>query len=90
MKDEQGCVVLISLYVDDLIITGDTTYLIDEIKQQMSQMFEMKHLGELRYCLGLEIWRDSGQTFLSQAKYVKGLLEKFKMDQCKPALVPLQ
>ena len=36
MKDEQGCVELISLYVDDLIIIGDATYLIDEIKQQMS------------------------------------------------------
>lgn len=80
---------LISLYVDDLIITGDAIYLIDEIKQQMSYMFEMKHIGELRYCLGLEIWRDSGQTFPSQAKYVKGLLEKFRMDQCKSAPVPL-
>ena len=55
MKDEQGCVVLISLYVDDLIITGDAIYIIDEIKQHMSQMFEMKHLGELRYCIGLVI-----------------------------------
>ena len=76
-------------YVDDLIITGNAIYLIDEIKQQMPQVFEMKHLGELRYCLSLEIWRDSGQTFLSQAKYVKGLLEKFRMDQCKLAVVPL-
>eukprot|EP00253_Pinus_taeda_P031047 PITA_31047 len=50
----------------------------------------MKHLGELRYCLGLEIWRDSGQTFMSQAKYVKEMLEKFRMDQCKSAQVPLQ
>jgi len=32
MKDEQGCIVLISLYVDDLIITGDVINLIDEIK----------------------------------------------------------
>lgn len=90
MKDEQGCVVLISLYVDDLIIKSDAIYLIDEIKQQMSQMFEMKHLGELRYCLGLKIWRDLGQTFMSQAKYVKGLLEKFRMDQYKFEMVPLQ
>eukprot|EP00253_Pinus_taeda_P023664 PITA_23664 len=90
MKDEQGCIVLISLYVDDLIITSDATYQIDEIKEQMSQMFEMKHLGELRYYLGLEIRRDSGQTFLSQAKYVKVLLEKLRMDQCKPAPVPLK
>eukprot|EP00253_Pinus_taeda_P029593 PITA_29593 len=69
---------------------SDAIYLIDEIKQQISQMFEMKHLDELRYCLGLEIWRDSGQTFISQAKYVKVLLEKFRMDQCKYAPVALQ
>ena len=55
MKDEKGCIVLISLYVDDLIITGDVVDLIKEIKQQMSQMFEMKDLGELRYYLGLKI-----------------------------------
>ena len=36
MKDEQGCIVLISFYVDDLIITGDSICLIGEIKQQMS------------------------------------------------------
>ena len=74
MRYEQGYVVLISLYVDDLIIIGDATYLIDEIKQQMSQVFEMKHLDELRYYLGLEIRRDLGQTFMSEAKYVKILL----------------
>lgn len=49
----------------------------------------MKEHGELRYCLGLEIWRDSGQTFLSQGKYVKCLLERFSLDQCKAAVVPL-
>ena len=56
----------------------------------MSHMFEMKDLGELRYCMGLEIWRDSGQNFLSQGNYVRGLLERFRMDQCKAATIPLQ
>jgi hypothetical protein len=32
-KDEHGNVALISLYVDDLIITGSATSLIDEIKR---------------------------------------------------------
>eukprot|EP00253_Pinus_taeda_P033215 PITA_33215 len=90
MQDEQGRIVMISLYVDDLITIGDATYLIKEIKQQMSQVLEMKHLGELRYCLGREIWRNLGKTFMSQGKYVKGLLERFGMDQCKLAAVPLQ
>jgi len=56
----------------------------------MSQFFEMKDLGSLHYCLGLEVWRDSRKTFLTQGKYVRGLLKKFKMEQCKTTLVPLQ
>jgi len=81
---------LICLYVDDLIIIGNVDNLIKEIKEQMSQVFEMKDFGELHYCLGLEVWRDSGQNFLSRSKYVMRLLENFKMDQCKAKAVPLQ
>eukprot|EP00253_Pinus_taeda_P024291 PITA_24291 len=71
-------------------MTGNIDKLIEEIKQQLSQMFEMKYLREQHYCLGLEVWRDSGQNFLSQGKYVKSLLNKFEMDLCKVAFVPLQ
>jgi hypothetical protein len=81
---------LISLYVDDLIITGNSEKLIDGIKAQMSQVFEMKDLGELHYCLGLEVWRNVGQTFVTQGKYVRELLRKFRMDQCKVVSVPMQ
>jgi hypothetical protein len=52
--DEKGYILLISLYVDDLIIIGNAWKLIDEIKEQLSQVFEMKDIGELRYFLGLE------------------------------------
>ena len=68
--DEKGHVVLISLYVNHLIITENPEKLISVIKKQMSQVFEMKDLGELHYCLGLKVWRNVGKTFVSQAKYV--------------------
>jgi hypothetical protein len=54
-KDKEGNVFLIYLYVDDLIITGNACKLINEIKDQLSQEFEMKELRELHYCLGLEV-----------------------------------
>ena len=88
--DEKGHVVLISLYVDDLIITRNLEKLISGIKKQMSQVFEMKNLGELHYCLGLEVWKNVGQTFVSQGKYVREVLKKFKMNQCKVSYVPMQ
>eukprot|EP00253_Pinus_taeda_P013782 PITA_13782 len=59
-RDEDGNIALISLYVDDLIITGSALRLIEEIKIQLAQVFEMKDIGESHYCLGLEIGRESG------------------------------
>eukprot|EP00253_Pinus_taeda_P020255 PITA_20255 len=69
---------------------GNAYNLIKEIKQQMSQVFEMKDLGDLHCCLGLEVWKDSGQTFLTQGKYARTLLERFRMEQCKTTATPLQ
>jgi hypothetical protein len=64
--NEKGYIVLISLYVDDLTIIGNVEKLIDEIKEQLSQVLEMKDLGELHYYLGLEVWRNAGQNFVCQ------------------------
>jgi hypothetical protein len=66
--------------VDDLIITGSATGLIEEIKRKLSQEFEMKDLGQLHYCLGLEVWRDNGKTLITQRKYTKELLKRFNMN----------
>jgi hypothetical protein len=88
--DEQGYIVLISLYVDDLIITRNAEKLIDEIKEQLSKVFEMKDLGELHYCLGLEVWRNAGQTFVCRSKYIRDVLKRFKTDQCKSSTIPMQ
>ena len=63
-----------------MIITGNADTLIKEIKRQMSQVFEMKDLGNIHYCLGLEVWRDYGQNFLTQGKYAISLIEKFRME----------
>jgi hypothetical protein len=76
---------LISLYVDDLIIIGNAEKLID-----FSKKIEMKDLGELHYCLGLEVWRNTGQTFVCQSNYVREVLKRFKMDHCKSSIVPMQ
>jgi hypothetical protein len=88
--DELGYIVLISLYVDDLIITGNAEKLIDEIKEQLSKLFEIKDLGELHYHLGLEVWRNAGQTFVCQSKYIREILKIFKVDQCKSSTIPMQ
>eukprot|EP00253_Pinus_taeda_P013451 PITA_13451 len=73
-----------------MIITGNAHDLIKGIKRLMAQVFEMKDLRSLHYCLGLEVFRDTGQTFLTRGKYARNLLEKFGMDRCRSAATPLQ
>ena len=52
-------------------------------------MFEIKDLGELHYCLGLEIWREKGKTMVTQSKYAREILERFNMYECKAVSTPL-
>jgi len=53
-KTNHGIVVMV-IYVDDLIITGDSDVDIFDLKKLLKQKFEMKDLGELRYFLGIEV-----------------------------------
>eukprot|EP00253_Pinus_taeda_P023139 PITA_23139 len=61
----EGKLLIIVLYVDDFILTGDEL-LILSCKEDLSREFEMKDLGLLHYFLGLEIWQRSDGLFVSQ------------------------
>ena len=52
----EGKLLIIVLYVDDLILTGDEQ-LIHSCKEDLAKELEMKDLGLLHYLLGLEIWQ---------------------------------
>jgi hypothetical protein len=53
-KIDHGIVVIV-IYVDDLIITGDSDINIFDLKKLLKQKFEMKDLGELRYFLNIDV-----------------------------------
>ena len=80
--------ILIIFHVDDLIFTGDDL-LIHSCKEDLAREFEMKDMGLLHYLLGLEIWQQDGEIFVSQGKYAKEILGKFHMESCKPMDTPL-
>eukprot|EP00253_Pinus_taeda_P018589 PITA_18589 len=84
----KGKLLIIVLYVDDLILTGDEL-LILSCKKDLATEFEIKDLGLLHYFLGLEIWQRSGGLFVSQGKYAREILEKFNMHGCKLVDTPL-
>lgn len=80
---------IVSLYVDDLIYTGNNMSMIAEFKEDMMKTFEMTDLGLMHYFLGIEVSQRKNGIFISQKKYIEELLKKFKMCGCKPVATPL-
>ena len=80
---------VITIYVDELIIVGNNGMDIDHVKSLLKQEFEMKDLGELRYFLGIEVIRTPKGIWLSQRQYKLDMLSKYGMADCKPILMPL-
>lgn len=48
-------VLIVSLYIDDLLVTENNVLLVEELKKKMLQVFEMINLGLMSNFLGVEI-----------------------------------
>ena len=55
IKTTNNDIILLVIYVDDLIIIGSSTSLIQGIKQNLCQSFDMTDLGLMHYCLSVEV-----------------------------------
>jgi len=88
IKESDGKILIVILYVNDLIFTGTDDFLIIEFKKFMKNEFEITDLGLLRYFLGIEVKKTENVIFISQAKYVAEILERFNMKNNKPTPTP--
>jgi len=51
----KGKLLIIVLYVDYLILTGDDQFFVS-CKEDLAREFEMKDMGLVHYFLGMEVW----------------------------------
>eukprot|EP00253_Pinus_taeda_P024075 PITA_24075 len=58
--------IILVLYVDDLILTGSDSNLINHVKSRLKKKFEMTDLGHLHYFLGLQVLQSKEGIFFSQ------------------------
>jgi hypothetical protein len=80
--------IILVLYVDDLILTGSDSNLLNHVKTNLKKKFEMIDLGFLHYFLGLQVLQTNEGIFLFQSKYACDLLRPFHIDDCKPTPSP--
>lgn len=82
--------VILTLYVDDILISGKDPELVANLKTELRDRFEMKDMGEVSHILGMEVTRnyEEGTLAVSQKGYVKNILERFGMENCNPVSTP--
>jgi hypothetical protein len=87
-KSDEG-IVVITIYVDDLIVGGDNEKEVEHVKSLLKLKFDMKDLGEFKFFLGIEVIKTLEGIWLLQRQYALDMLSKYGMVGCKPIFVPL-
>lgn len=82
--------IYILIYVDDLIVTGNSDAEISKITRHLDREFSIKNIGNVNYFLDIEVKRISqSEVMLCQTKYIRELLNKSKMTNANPQPTPM-
>ncbi|KAK2979557.1 hypothetical protein RJ640_027421 [Escallonia rubra] len=77
------------IYVDDIILTGNSAEAISSLVRDLNCEFSIKDLGSLTYFLGIEVIHSSNGLLLLQRKYITDLLMKTHLSDAKPVHTPM-
>lgn len=83
--------VIVAAYVDDLLIAGPDLDMIQTVKVELQQLYEMSDLGECSTFLNIRVTRDRDrrQIKLDQEAFATVVLQRFGLDECKAASTPM-
>ena len=87
--DRQGIYIILLIYVDDILITGNNPRQVAHLIQKLGSLFLMKDLGPLSYFLGIEVKYNGDAMHLCQSKYALDLLTCTKFTDAKPISTPV-
>ncbi|KAJ8753115.1 hypothetical protein K2173_017665 [Erythroxylum novogranatense] len=77
------------VYVDDILVTGSNSSLIEWFVAKLAATFPVRDLGDIHYFLGIEITQLTDGYLLSQSKYIVELLQATQMLDSKPCRTPM-
>lgn len=78
-------IVYLLLYVDDIVMTGSSSNLLQHAIDRLHVEFAVKDMGALQFFLGINVQRMKDGFYLSQEWYANDILEHARMSNCKSA-----
>nr|GEX06026.1 putative ribonuclease H-like domain-containing protein [Tanacetum cinerariifolium] len=89
IKKQQGDILLVQAYVDDIIFGSTNKELCQVFKKLMKDKFQMSSIGELTLFVRLQVKQKDDGIFISQDKYIAKTLRKFGLTYGKSASTPI-
>jgi len=74
IRNNSSCFFAFLVYVDDVILTGNSLKDIEDVKALLNSAFKIKDLGNLKYFLGFEVARCKKGIHICQRKYALDIL----------------
>ncbi|KAJ9555801.1 hypothetical protein OSB04_010415 [Centaurea solstitialis] len=90
IKRTKTDMLLVQIYVDDIIFGSTKDDMCKEFEELMHKKFKMSSMGELTFFLGLQVKQKPKGIFINQSKYVASMLQKFGINDAKPASTPME
>ena len=87
-----GCNMLVLVsHIDDCTITGSSPELIHLFKMEMGSCYKVTDLGPISWLLRMKVAHDQDACMisLSQQTYIKAILTKYNLANCKSTSVPM-
>ncbi|GJW69891.1 putative ribonuclease H-like domain-containing protein [Tanacetum coccineum] len=90
IKRDQGDILIVQVYVNDIIFGSTKKKLCTEFKKMMHKKFQMSSMGELTFFLGLQVKQKEDGIFINQDKYVTEILKKSGFSDVKTTNTPME
>lgn len=88
VKNEDGNQLIVALYVDDGLVASTSKKFLEKFLNDLKSEFKANS-KELDYYLGLEISKDEDGIIVHQKSYIKKILNKFGMIDCREVSTPI-
>jgi histone deacetylase 1/2 len=88
--NHKGITLYVLVYVDDILLTGSSSTLLQDLISKLNSQFALKHMGKPDYFLGIEVHHlPNGNMLLTQSKYIRDLLHRANMAEAKGITTPM-
>ena len=91
LQEKGEIIMLVLVYVDDMAVAGRSLARITQFKNDLTNVFNITDLGELKYILGIQVKRDRKTCTISlnQTTYIHYILTRFGLQDCTLVSTPL-